>query len=472
MLNEEKSFTFNNLICFIAFIISIIVSFLLVIDGNKPEYYSLLFLLPLIFGVMSIVCKRIYIEIPSNLGITILVVLLFARLVISPLFMFLGNYEGTITLGIEYNTPLAIFLVLYETFAIFLLLYFQSGNKKDDAIKEKLEYNNGEIKRYLIVVAALCFIALICYIITPELGLTYRTLEGMTNKDFTTLEDAYIVDTYGTTFIKKLSLVTGQYLVRGLSVIVPAVLIGRLSKNKCKRNRIISLLCCLIPLLFIGGAIARSLIYVVCLYLFYNFVFFGKLNVKTIIFVLGLAGIGVILWWIIRGEDEDLFAQFSRRFSAYFSGVNVVSGVGNLPNSYEFKARYFLYDFIGSVPYGGTLFNISSERIQSFFNAYNQSQGQIPPTIAMSYYYFGLVLSPVYSLFFALIVVKAGKKLKKNIYGSRMKYIRLLLTVFYFSMGIVMYNIEIIMTNFFSVLLPMIIIESISYKKLEKENDS
>ena len=125
-----------------------------------------------------------------------------------------------------------------------------------------------------------------------------------------------------------------------------------------------------------------------------------------------------------------------------------------------------LYDFTETFPYGNTIFHISHETVHTFFNKYNSTFGQIPTTIGMGYYYFGFLLSPIYSVCFTLIALKAGYRIKNE--DNLLPKVRLILTSFYFSMGIVMYNIEITMTNFFCIILPLIILEKINDRQRHK----
>lgn len=455
----NKKLRWQTVMCLIMAVVSFAVSLFIVLDFAKPQYYTWLFLPPLTFGILSLLYNRLYLEVPMNLGLSVILVLFFVRMVVSPLFMRFGGYAGTISLNIDKNTTGAIFLVTYESICVFTMLSIvnkKSLEKTHSAVKQKSGY------RYAIVLGAVVLALLVCIALAPELLKGYRTIFHMTEKTFTHYEDSFLVKYYGTTFIKKLALVTGQYIVRILLITVPAYLMVLISAEKKFLNRCGALACCILPVFAIGGTIARNLIYTVCLLLLYNYLFNGQKISKKAVILLGGAGLAVVAWWIMRGGTANLFEQFSQRFSAYFSGVNVVSGAFNLPDNAEYKIGYFVYDFIGSIPYGTTLFGISNERIQAFFNTCNASSGQIPSTIGMGWYYFGPVLAPVYSMLFAYAAYRAGFKLKNSLYTCPMGCIRLLMECFYLSMGIVMYNIEITISNCLSVLLPIYIMELIS----------
>lgn len=453
--------------------IGVICICLLVIDLDKPVEYDFLFLLPLTFIAGCIVAYRIFDLIPNNLGVSIIVILFFVRMVISPFLMCLGDYAVTISLGVKSNTLPAILLVCYENIIVFITLGILTSkcphgaqNSIQIVTKQKMKF------RYKMILVAVLVVLGVCIVYTPPLLKTYRTIFQIGDEFFTHYEDGMITNQYGTTFLSKLSLVTGQYLMRAVIVMIPASVIIACSNARKKFWKWFSLCFAAVPLFFIGGAIARSLIYCVVLLMLWNLLYNKEKFAKKTIILLFFAAVAVMAWWVLRssvsqsGNSVSVWETYSKRFSAYFSGVNVVSGAFNMERTFDLRLRYFAYDFLSTFPYGNTIFGISHDTIQPFFNLMNQSSGQIPTTIGMGYYYFGALLSPIYSVIFAIVAFKASEKLM-NPSTNPIRYLRLLLTVFQFSMGIIMYNIEITMTNFWTLLLPLYLIEKFSYIKDE-----
>lgn len=130
------------------------------------------------------------------------------------------------------------------------------------------------------------------------------------------------------------------------------------------------------------------------------------------------------------------------------------------------RLQYFLYDFLKAIPFGNTLFALRETYSQIYFNLMNDTTGQIPTTIGSGYYYFGFLLSPIYSVVFARMAYKMGQKANQASNAiSKLRYIFLTIT---FSMGIIMYNIPITLTNLLGVGLPMYIIEKFAYGKHRK----
>lgn len=463
LLSKSKS---HSLLIWGAIIaLSLITTILILFDTDRPECYLGLFFLPLGFGMLSFTFFCLYRKMSENVALSLILSLLFCRMVLSPLAMYIGNYQATISYNIEKNTSGAIILLLYEALAVFLTLFLKSNREPNiNVVQPSVKYTKVTTTyKILLLFVTLAFLACIC--ITPQIMDIYRTVFEISDEFFSNYEDSQVVSKYATSFISKFSMVTGIYLSRLLLLLLPAFFITQLSNKPNKIRKLLAKLLCLTPMFFISGAIAMSLIYSICLMFLYTYMFSPRKIQKKTTTLLAIGAIVTILWWIYKGKDANLFEQFSKRLSAYFSGLNVVSGVFNLPRNIDNRIRYFLYDFTSTFPYGNTIFRISGDTVQPFFNKYNYSFGQIPPTIGMGYYYFGALLAPIYSIAFTNIAYDAGYRLSKCLKQNPMQCIRYLITVFYFSMGIVMYNIEITMIHFFVPILPMMLLEKITYSK-------
>lgn len=473
MAKVKNNNTVNNIWIWLVFTFIAFVAVFVTLLSHIPTEYSFIWLLPLLFFIMSVIFKDIYKEVPSNLAVSIILVLLFCCTVVSPfLKTVVGEFSGEIVKNADENTLKAILLIAYETIAIFVFLHLKirSDKSKSNLTKQYSLDTKIGCKRYLYLVFIVLAVLAACIIIAPELLRMYRTIFDINDANFTHYEDAFIVDQYGTTFIKKFALVTGRYIFNLALIIVPAAIIIFLIEKKPKFYRPLSFLFCLVPLFFISGAIATSLIYIVLLLLLRNKLL--KRGNGRVLFILVVAGTFAISWWLLRAHLSGvsplkMLASYS---DSYFSGVNVVSGTFNLPNDFSYRIKYFLYDFLTTFPYGNTLFHIDDISVSEFFNLYNGSQGQIPPTIGMGYYYFG-IFAPVYSLIFINFAYNAAKKFSTE--QHPITYIRCIYCVFYLCMGVIMYNIEITLTNLFTVIVPMYIIERIALSRtVSKRNDT
>ena len=453
-------------------LISFSVSIILLADFDKPTHYNLLFVLPLIYALYLLVYAKLFKSFFDNLGITLILGLLFVRLVISPIFKFLGGYNDKIILDASHNTPIAIILVAYETIAIMTTLFLLVKKYPDKENKSNISNCSFQVnRRYIGVLFILVIIQISIFIYTPGLLEGYRSIFGIKDPTFTHLEQTYITQKYGTSFGAKLSLVTGQYLMKLLRLLLPntiIILINRKKRNKYRK--VLSYFVLLSQLFLIDGAIARSIIYILISFLLISYIYPYK-RIKKIAKILIISSISVIFYWLFRSNlvGGEINQYFSSVFNSYFSGVNIVSGSFNLPKDYGIRLQYFLYDFLKAIPYGNTIFALSETDSQIFFNLVNGTTGQIPTTIGSGYYYFGFLLSPIYSIIFAVMAYKTGQKANQaSSLISKLRYLFLTIT---FSMGIIMYNIPITLTNLFSVGIPMYIIEKFAYGKHKKSRN-
>lgn len=443
---------------------SISTSIIMISDLDKPAHYNLLFLLPLMFSFIIFVFAKVIKGVLNNLGLTIILMLLFMRLVVSPFFLFLGGYIGKIAINVNQNTQISILLVIYETVAIISTLFLLISKEKQytDNITDCAKLTFVINKKYISIIFVLVLFQIAIFIYTPEILEAYRSIFDIKNKNFTHLEYLHIIRRYATSFPRRFSLVTGRYLMNLLKLIFPAAIILLINGKKKSNFRLyISYIVILTQFLMIDDAIARSFIYSTILFMLLNYIY--SFDIKYIAKILILASIAVIAYWIIRlrVSDYNFFQYFSINFNAYFSGVNIVSGSFNLPRNIELRLKYFLYDYLKSIPYGNTIFSLDDTDMAIFFNSANGTYGQIPTTIGSGYYYFGFLLAPIYSVIFTIMAYKMGVKLNRtsNLI-SKTRYLFLIIT---FAMGIIMYNIQITLTMIFSTAVPMYIIERIAY---------
>ncbi len=475
------SYKIGKSILYIFETLALITIFVLLFDSDKPEYYQFLFLLPLMFSALSIIFYNVYDEFFKNLGFSLLLGLMFFRMVISPLVMAFGGYTGTILLNVEHNTDYSILLICYEALAIFCLWTYKiqksKQKKRVESLVTNFSINKTETTVYALIIVLILLVLGLCVIAVPEVITSYRTIFNISDRFFTNYEDSQIDIKYSHSFWLLFAVVTGRYLLKAALIIVPAFFVVVFEMKGKRLGGVLSFCISLLPLFFIGGGIARSLIYTLILFLLRSYMRDRSKLSKDFLILLSLASLAVIFWWLFRlsiGGNRDSNAYFSKMFVSYFSGTNIVSGSFNLPNNIDDKIRLLCYDYLSTFPYGSTIFGLDGETVQTFFNFHNSSTGQIPTTIGMGWYYFGPIFAPIYSLFFASVAFSAGTKLKYS--KNPFSYVRLLLTVFYFSMGVIMYNIEITFTNYFSLILPMLIIEKLVFKnrgeKEEQKNAS
>lgn len=458
----------NVPVFFVLLITSIISSLIILFDISRAigTGYEILFLLPIGYIFFIVITKTCWNEIPGNIGLTVLFAIQFIRLVVAPLFVCLSNYHNIISLNASENNIYAIILMLYESLWISIFLNY---NQKKRYIKYKDIDDHASNKRMNLAMAIVIGLTIIICYFAPEILKYYRTIDGLWKDDqFTNVEQSYIINQYSSSIFKKFMLVTANYILKVMRLLIPAYLMILLKKHETGFLRIISLLLVISPFLFVDGAIARSLYLTLFLLLLYNYLY--KIDVKKMYFPIFLGGILVVIYFAIRykySNADSLTEYIADKTVDYFAGVNIVGGIFNLPLDIEARWHYFTLDIIRCIPFANTLFGLDSkDMVQPFFNQYNQlSGGQIPTTVGMGAYYFSVAFAPIYSAVFAVVCKSSGQKAlqAQNPYYM---LVYLYLSVIC-ALGIGMYNIEITLGTIVQIILPIYIIARIAYPRIK-----
>lgn len=472
ILKNEKIFLSKRLILNIHILLiffSFVSALLIFFDSNKPYYYFSLPLLPILFCLLNLIILPFNNKLFLNLGFVFLELLMFFRLSVSPLFMMLGNYTICITLNVADNTSKAIFLIAYETIMIYgvFILFFSKEKHKSFIIKNV--GNNNYIYEdnrslhipllFKIILLLLSIVLVIIFIYVPGLKNLYRTIFDINKPAFTHLTSSYIINKYGTSFYKKGAMVIGIHIFKILRLLIPTTLLVSIKNKKTKISLPLSFIIIFSQFLIVDDTIARSFYYAFILFLLLNFLYPQKSR-KLIIYSFIFAILSISFYFIIRykfNNYNNLFSYLSLISNNYFSGVNITSGIFNMPRNTDLRWHYFIRDYLEAIPFGNTLFGYNYDVIQLFFNDSNGVYGQIPTTIACGYYYFGVFFAPVYSIILALLTLYGGTKIQSSKHFLD-KVIWLYFTLV-MSLGIIMYNISITLTTITYNLIPIFLIK-------------
>lgn len=458
-----------------------------VVSDTMADYYQYLWILPFVYSICILASYGVLKEALQSFPVMLIVLLFFVRMVISPLLYAYAGVREQITINVEENTIKAIFLVSYECIAVFITLCVlrakyrtlrEKLNERENAetpinntIKAKKIYEKGD-KRLILFLLICIIVIMVFYYITPHIFDTFRTILNIKDSDFTSIETDYSnIDT--SSFAVKFALVTSNYMLNVLRILIPATIIYFLSKIKNRPLAMfISAIMVVLPIFVIAGAIARSVYYVIVLMYEFVYLYSPKNQKMKMIGMFALGALLILAYWIIRymvnakgtATVGGFFNSFSGTVNAYFSGVNVVTGIYNMPDDLATRMKFLYQDVFGAIPYGGTLFGIvESEKIQPVFNVINNTSGNIPPTIGLSRYYFGVILAPLMSVIFTIVAYKSG--LQYDITKRPLKKIIYQLMGLYCALGLVMYNFPISFGNIIQLVLVLYIIERICYGK-------
>jgi len=469
----EKRDVRNHILYLAVLVCSLFSMLLTFFDFSRPQGggYTLLFLLPLSYLFFLVGCKSNWNEIPQNIGLSVLFILQFIRLVITPAFLVFGGYHEIITYKASENTPLASILMLYET--LWIMLAFKIKTKRRIPLVHGIKEKAFNQRMSFLMLTIVTITGLLCCF-APEILKSYRTIAGVfTEIDYTGMEQSYVVDAYATGFFSKFMLVSANYMLKVVRILLPAYLMVWLSVKFGKKARISAALLVVSPFLLVDGAIARSIYFTLFLLLTYDYLF--HVNMKKLYMPTILAGIMVVVYfgarYMVARDTITLTDYISDKLIDYFAGLNIVAGSFNLPAGLFTRLHYFIGDILRAVPFANTLFGLDSgDTVQIFFNQCNmRAGGQIPTTLGMGAYYFGILFAPLYSFLFALLCKNYGRK---YIYADnpydRLVYLYISIIC---ALGISMYNMEITLGTLVQVVFPIYIIARLAYPKIKKRKN-
>lgn len=447
----------------ISTMISFIISLLALFENNGCE---LLFLLPVSFGFLLIISRCKFLDFPMNIGAVLIAGIEFVKLVLVPMLYVLSGFPKTIGYNALTNDYYGILLQAYEALWIGYAISRGSRYKEEKLNVESIENKKSNKKLRYLLAAVLLGTFFICAI-APEILLNYRSILSVTDSQYTNIEQSYIVNQYATSTFKKFFLVLANYWLKPVRLIFPAVIMVVLKKTNKKWTKPLALLVAVSPMMIIDGTVARSLYFTLVLLLLYYYLY--KVETKMLVAVVVAAGVFIIVYWCIRffavDRNNTLFVYFAEKFNDYFCGFNIVGATLNLPDGIDFRIKYFLYDFIRTIPFANTLFGLdAADTVRNFFNAFSKTTGgQIASTLGMSSYYLTPLLAPLYSYIFARNAINYSGLANdiKNPYYKMVYYFIAL----YFTLGIGLNDISTTLSNLVQVAFPIYLIVRIAYPK-------
>ncbi len=441
------------------FVVVGIVSFgVCIFDGDTPKGYKFLWCLPLFTTVCNLLFllyamrKDVYNELP----ILIITALIFVRNVVSPMAMALESYNSMLGVPDLQTANLGIFSLIYEIICIYLgIITFNKLEeksrhgikieKKRKAIKVK---NNTIFKFIILAIVILCGAS---FIIVPELKSHYYTIftSDMTHIQMTKIPDSGfrgVVATLGIMFLDIGRVVISAYVIYSLRL-----------RGETLFNFIISLVVIGIQFFLMTETNLYVIILAVSLFM-YVYRLFPKYSLKAMI-IMAVIGLSFfILMYVNRFSQDHYGTSLSKFLQAYLPSVANFSNVEEMRGSFFDILKQSFIDLYATIPFRSTLFGYEGGLVDvtTSWNQVNGLSGQIMPTIAQSYYYFGTVLSPLLSLimlFTALKSYNVAKTTDNAILSAVMFFIGV-----YTAIAVVGYNFYIFSKAFVNKFIFMIII--------------
>lgn len=471
-MSETIRKNYGKYIFLIFEIISLITIFVCLYRVNLASK-NLLFILPLGYFLISVVFNSSFMYITDNISKLVIVSLFFVRMVLLP-FLYSRNIDTQLFEGrgsVEAHFSKACFLMAYEYFAVQFVLYFYEHKRPGKKWSFKRITSTVDISKVLVVFLAVYVLGIAFFL--PQYSESFKTIFRLVDADFAVASSRieYNIGSMGRILKTLFSMA-----VQLFRILFPAFLMKQLydRNSESKGCTFVLVLSCVLQFMFLTSTFAEAIVSCLALVLFYIKLYPERRN-KTFLF-LGVSTLGMlVLYFVVRyfvnttvglySKDNGAMSYAAQIINAYFTGVDNVAAIFNIPSGHESEA--FRAGVLGAIPFNSTLFGNRGNKLQYFYNLHNNSYGQIPPTIGTGYYYFGTILSPVITCFFVILSMRYYKK-SENMEAS-LRYVAVVFCSVVFALGTVMYSPSITLSWYFSWGIPMLLLTLFTGKNRENE---
>ena len=452
----------------VVFVMCAIAAFIIIV--NAPPKYDTIFLLPLIFGFLSLIFLDVYQKMAKSITIAIFVSLMAVKNILTPLCMALSNGQFRAMVNTEDYMLYAVLLQIYETIAIFVVLHRKS-TKIGAAVQERyvgcFDFNKKYIKTFRVFTLLLTIIVFGVVIRYPKL-LAYISV-GISGDKTTNIQNTILRSEMRST-VPSMIYYLYSYCLNLLRWAFPISVIFSLYASK-KGNERIKLLISFVSVI-ISAAITTDTV-AVSLFIFLSLSFVlsrlypskSRLIIRASIFL--VIGIGV-LWISLKSFGNERMGHttmddVAQLLQAYFSGPENVAvalaidspfglneAIGNIFKFIPY-IMYFFKEFISS----NSLFNYT-------FWGRSGIESQIIPMISQGARCFSVVLAPLFTVIISNIAISSEiKAYQKN---TLFDFTIFTIMGICFSIATFMYSASLCIQLFFNYIFPIKIFAWISNK--------
>ena len=392
---------------------------------------------------------------------------LFIRNVVTPLLLS-GYYDmQKIRVNNQGIVNLAIFLMLYETAIIFIVLshFFKTKNTYNKQHLTLVAGNNHNIFSIVLIMMVVSVVGL--WLLIPEIRHRYDSIfniNAMINLASGVNKDDLAGSSRGLFTVGIMLVNICRYL---LSAIV-LFKIRRISEKKfigvCATIGVLFL-----NLLFISTEVAVIFYIAIYLYLVSTKLWPEIKNVLLSVFATS-GGIGICLLAFAKSgmkSVEAFISSIGTMLQAYFPGVFNLCGIIIIPKTDILKTIFA--DIYSIIPFRNSIFGLKVENTADLFNSYNGIAGQIVPLLGESYHLFGIVFAPLLSGLFVYFGIQFSKRMSHC--DDIVKYAGYSLAVIYLSVGTTCYNFILVGQTMMVLILPIFLLSLFSHNKYYIKGD-
>lgn len=427
----------NQVIPIIVGFITIIIGIVCFILSANNSTFSSMGVLPLLTGFI-ILAQFKNVTLVNGISALVIGSLYYIRNVIGPLILVLDNYQSKFNSIGSSDVNNAVVIMCYETIAVCIAIAIEYKRTSKLYKKSRIELYTGD---FAFRISLIIGVLIILYALLGS-----EQLRGMFYSVFTPnfYEVSNDIVSSGS---GKILYNGGKVLIDSLRLVIPAVIIIDLRKRSGSTLIIvyISILIAFCQVLFMTDGNAYIFILVIVqLILIYRIHPGYRATIKRIMYIGAFVGIFLIATHRFLTADSA-YKSVSTFVQSYFGGICDVAGIFRLPRENPFT--HMLIDFYSAVPFRSTLFGYSGNDVLTvkLYNAVNNAHSQILPTISESYYFFGVLLSPLLSVLFVIIGVRFEKKAKEQ--KHYLYYVLDILVCLIASMCPITYDMRIFLTN-------------------------
>lgn len=397
----------------VVYIACAVTALLILSDYERPEHYSFLWVLPLSYTLSLMAFSRWNRSVTLAVSTGLFYSIYFVRLVVSPFFMWAGDYS-TYAFDEVISTTMnrALLITCWEVgvLTIVLTIVNQRLALRQYNLKNSRIHNDATLNCHLPkLLPWLLFMGIVYFVVimlaTPNyfrasfftiLGPSreVRALRGsgLVSKDAFGLSKGFIFVTIAMKVFWVLHILVPPFLIQ--------LVFKRVKRSKYRSLLIIVIICmtALIATEYRSNSIQAALAVLIAAKAMYK----GKFQVNlALVFLLvaGLAAIGLASKSISYIGDVRIFPDISKTITAYFNGPQyLASAITAKHDSGLLGIHKIISDVFFRLPLANRLYpgfqGLSSSQI------YNQYFGDgnlkmILPSIGMGYIYFGSIFAPI-----------------------------------------------------------------------------
>ena len=432
-----------------------------VIISYASDKYILLCLLPLGFGLFSIIFRDCYSIVGKSITITLLLAIMFLRSVITPVMMSLGADVSISSVDTTYKISYAVFLLLYEQFAIWVMIYyFVPKIKKNIQNRSVKEYyiSRTHLRWFTVIALLLALIVAALLVFYPLLSAYYEI--GISGDEATNIKlvQRYILMDETVPKIPRYLFELSAKLLRWMIPII-VVLKLYLSKMKNWMKVILSMAMIVCVAMVVSGTIATSFFLIIAAFFLIYTLYEGQGGKLVLVPSAALILVATSALFIKNlGSGGELEVdKIAGILQAYFAGPDNVAIAAMIED--PIAVNQILGDTLGFMPYIMHFFkDLPNTRVlfnAVFWGALGK-ENQIIPMIAQGARYFTPILAPILTV----VIVRCALAWEKRALEKHelLNYAIGVNACVCFAMGVGMYSASLVLQLFLNYIFPLMFI--------------